>query len=135
MNQAFKIIHNGGSLIAIHKGRYFKKADGLSLGPGPFVAALEYATDQECVLIGKPAASFFYTALKSVGLSPNDANMTVMIGDDVRDDVGGAMQCGMRGYLVKTGKYVSGDELNKGVNPTMVFNNLADAIDHILTMN
>ncbi|PIO52609.1 hypothetical protein TELCIR_26083, partial [Teladorsagia circumcincta] len=34
----------GAQLVAIHKGRYYRRADGLALGPGPFVAALEYAT-------------------------------------------------------------------------------------------
>jgi ribonucleotide monophosphatase NagD (HAD superfamily) len=33
-----------------------------------------------------------------------------MIGDDVRQDVHGAMALGMRGVLVQTGKYRRGDE-------------------------
>ena len=33
-----------------------------------------------------------------------------MIGDDVRDDVLGAINCGMMGCLVKTGKFTSKDE-------------------------
>lgn len=37
-----------------------------------------------------------------------------MIGDDVRQDVGGAMALGMRGVLVQTGKYRSGDEHSIG---------------------
>ncbi|KAK6010024.1 HAD hydrolase family [Ostertagia ostertagi] len=44
LNEAFKLVLNGAQLVAIHKGRYYKRADGLALGPGPFVAALEYAT-------------------------------------------------------------------------------------------
>lgn len=34
----------GASLIAIHKGKYYKRKDGLAMGPGPFVAAIEYST-------------------------------------------------------------------------------------------
>lgn len=34
----------GAELVAVHKGRYYKRDDGLALGPGPFVAAIEYAT-------------------------------------------------------------------------------------------
>ena len=30
---------------------------------------------------------------------------TVMVGDDIENDVGGAQKCGMRGVLVRTGKY------------------------------
>ena len=41
-------------------------------------------------------------ALRGTGCEPEE---TVMIRDDCRDDVGGAQNAGMRGILVKTGKY------------------------------
>ena len=41
-------------------------------------------------------------ALASMGVAPADA---VMIGDDVISDTGGAMNAGLKGILVKTGKY------------------------------
>ncbi|KAJ1346335.1 Haloacid dehalogenase-like hydrolase domain-containing protein 2 [Parelaphostrongylus tenuis] len=44
LNDAFRLVLNGAQLIAVHKGRYYRRADGLALGPGPFVAAIEYAT-------------------------------------------------------------------------------------------
>eukprot|EP00884_Botryococcus_braunii_P017585 jgi/Botrbrau1/450/Bobra.110_2s0097.2 len=47
MNAAFRVLLENpeAPLIAIHKGRYFKDSQGgLSLGPGPYVAALEYST-------------------------------------------------------------------------------------------
>lgn len=40
-------------------------------------------------------------------VAPQDA---VMIGDDVRQDVGGANAIGMQSILVRTGKYRAGDE-------------------------
>ena len=42
-------------------------------------------------------------ALRGTGCEPEEA---VMIGDDCRDDVGGAQNAGMRGILVKTGTYL-----------------------------
>ncbi|KAJ1346336.1 hypothetical protein KIN20_001098 [Parelaphostrongylus tenuis] len=39
-----------------------------------------------------------------------DLKNTVMIGDDVVDDVMGAINSGMKGILVRTGKYRKGDE-------------------------
>ncbi|CAG9530110.1 unnamed protein product [Cercopithifilaria johnstoni] len=110
LNEAFRLLLDGAKLIAIHKGRYFKQKDGLSLGPGPFVEALEYAADVESQVVGKPERAFFLTALANTdkSLIPQQA---VMIGDDVRDDVLGAINVGMRAILVKTGKYSEGDEL------------------------
>lgn len=53
------MVLDGAPLIAIHKARYYKRRDGLALGPGPFVAALEYATDRNAIVVGKPEKSFF----------------------------------------------------------------------------
>ena len=38
-----------------------------------------------------------------------DIANTVMIGDDAKDDVLGAINSGMKGILVKTGKYREGE--------------------------
>lgn len=69
---------NGAELVAIHKGRYFSRSDGLALGPGPFVVALEYATGKTATVIGKPQKSFFLSALEGLDCQPHE---TVMIGD------------------------------------------------------
>ena len=58
--------------------RYYKKGDGLALGPGPFVTALEFATDVKAEVVGKPQASFFRQALSEIGC---DVQSAVMIGD------------------------------------------------------
>ncbi|VIO99440.1 haloacid dehalogenase-like hydrolase domain containing 2, putative [Brugia malayi] len=110
LNNAFRLLLEGAKLVAVHKGRYYKQKDGLSLGPGPFIEALEYAADVNSQVVGKPERAFFLTALASIdeSLTPQQA---VMIGDDVRDDVLGAINAGMHAILVKTGKYCKGDEL------------------------
>lgn len=53
------MILDGAPLIAIHKARYYKRKDGLALGPGPFVTGLEYATDCKATVVGKPEKTFF----------------------------------------------------------------------------
>ncbi|RMC16357.1 hypothetical protein DUI87_06684 [Hirundo rustica rustica] len=70
MNRAFRLILDGAPLIAIHKARYFKKKDGLCLGPGPFVTGLEYATDTKATVVGKPEKTFFLEALRGTGCAP-----------------------------------------------------------------
>mmetsp|Transcript_662 Transcript_662/g.1033 ORF Transcript_662/g.1033 Transcript_662/m.1033 type:complete len:80 (+) Transcript_662:339-578(+) len=71
MNAAFRIISrlqnqnistetnapcSGSSpLIAIHHAKYYRDSDyQLSLGPGPFVTALESATGVQAHVVGKP---------------------------------------------------------------------------------
>ena len=136
MNHAAGILMRGSPLIAIHKGRYFKTKSGLSLGPGPFVSALELATDCQAVVVGKPNESFFLQAIREFGCDPEQC---VVVGDDVRDDVLGAQAAGFRGILVKTGKFRDGDE--KGVAnassnsqsvPNFVCSSIVQAVDVIM---
>uniref|UniRef100_A0A674GXE7 Haloacid dehalogenase-like hydrolase domain-containing protein 2 n=4 Tax=Passeriformes TaxID=9126 RepID=A0A674GXE7_TAEGU len=129
MNRAFRLILDGAPLIAIHKARYFKKKDGLCLGPGPFVTGLEYATDTKATVVGKPEKTFFLEALRGTDCAPEEA---VMIGDDCRDDVGGAQQAGMRGILVRTGKYRPADEDKINPGPYLTCENFPEAVEHIL---
>ncbi|XP_042877540.1 haloacid dehalogenase-like hydrolase domain-containing protein 2 [Penaeus japonicus] len=129
LTAAFKYILEGAPLIAIHKARYYKRSDGLALGPGAFVAGLEYSTGCKAEAVGKPEASFFRSALEDLGCDPSEA---VMIGDDARDDVGGAMQTGLHGILVKTGKYRVGDEDLIDPKPSYVAEDFASAVDYII---
>lgn len=73
-----RLLLEGCPLIAIHKVRYYKRGDGLALGPGPFVTALEFASDVKTEVVGKPQPSFFQQALKEIGC---DAQSAVMTGD------------------------------------------------------
>lgn len=131
MNICFNLIlNNKAHLIAIHKSRYFKTKSGLALGPGPFVTALEYATDATSTVVGKPSAQFFMQAIQPFNCKADEA---VMIGDDARDDVGGAQNCGMRGILVQTGKYRSGDENKIQGGPDFLAPSFVEAVDIILT--
>lgn len=76
------LLLDGAPLIAIHKARYYKRKDGLALGPGPFVTALEYATDTKATVVGKPEKTFFLEALRGTGCEPEEA---IMIGDVSRE--------------------------------------------------
>ncbi|KAI9895349.1 hypothetical protein PsorP6_018444 [Peronosclerospora sorghi] len=52
LNEAFRVLLNQGSLIALHEARYFAGNDGLKLGPGAFVKALEYSANVRATVIG-----------------------------------------------------------------------------------
>ncbi|MDO9539646.1 MAG: TIGR01458 family HAD-type hydrolase [Methanocalculus sp.] len=102
LNLAFRQIKDGASLIALERDRYWMAPDGLTLGAGPFVAALEYASGTTARVMGKPSPDAFLQALALMGTSPEE---TAMIGDDIRTDIAGAQAAGLFGVLVKTGKY------------------------------
>ncbi|PAV62950.1 hypothetical protein WR25_03853 [Diploscapter pachys] len=80
MNDAFRLLlEEGTELIAIHKGKYYRREDGLSLGPGPFICGLEYATGKKATVVGKPEKTFFELALQTFN-KPVDMSNVVMIG-------------------------------------------------------
>ncbi len=123
LNQALRLILDGAEILALEMDRYWSQPQGLVLSTGPFVAALEYATGKKALLMGKPSRNFFQLALTDLGIKPKDA---AMIGDDILTDVHGAQEMGMRGILVKTGKYREEIAKSSGVKPDMVLESLAD---------
>lgn len=107
LNGAFRALMGGAELLALQKNRYWRREDGLALDAGAFVAALEYASGKRAIVVGKPERSFFRLALEDLGL---EAGEVAMVGDDVEADVAGARVAGLRGFLVRTGKYLPGQE-------------------------
>jgi ribonucleotide monophosphatase NagD (HAD superfamily) len=102
--------------------RYWMAADGISLDVAPFVAALEHATGRKALVFGKPAERFFLAAAAELRAAPDEV---LMVGDDVHADVGGAQAAGLRGALVRTGKFRPSD-LEGEVRPDVVFDSVAD---------
>ncbi len=124
LNRAFRLLHADPEcqLVALGMTRYWMSPTGPSLDVAPFVAALEHASGRRAVVLGKPSKEFFETAALKVGLRGAEL---LMIGDDIRADVGGAQHAGLRGAIVKTGKFRSGD-LEQGIQPDLVLDSIAD---------
>lgn len=117
LNEAFRAVLGGATLVALQRDPYWLGATGLEMDAGPYVAAIEYATGARAELAGKPNATFYHAALASMGQTPNGA---AMIGDDLRSDVEGAQLAGLKGWLVRTGKFRA-DVLEKsGIRPDRI---------------
>jgi HAD superfamily hydrolase (TIGR01458 family) len=129
LNMAFRLIEKGAEFLALAKNRSFRDSDGeLSLDAGAFAACLEYAANRQAHVLGKPSRNFFHLAVRDMGLEPWDA---VMIGDDAEFDVSAAIKAGLQGILVRTGKYKPGAENGLEPKPTLIANDLAEAIELI----
>ena len=124
LNRAFRLLmaKPQPKLVALGMTRYWKAADGLRLDTAPFVMALSHAAGADPVVLGKPAQPFFETALSMIEA---DAADTVMIGDDINGDIGGAQNAGIKAVLVKTGKFRP-DDLEGGIEPAAVLDSIAD---------
>lgn len=102
LNQAFQLCHSGAPLIGIGMNKYFKEDGALMLDVGAFIHAIEWAADVRATIMGKPSKGFFDQVVRSTGLAASDC---LMVGDDVLGDVVGAVEAGLQGCLVQTGKY------------------------------
>lgn len=128
LNQAFRFLMAGLPLVAMARNRYFMEPDGLTLDMGAFVAGLEYSAGISAEITGKPAPAFFAAALAEVGAT---AAETVLIGDDLADDIGGAQAAGIAGILVRTGKFRPGDDENPAIRPALTVDDFAAAVASI----
>ncbi|TFK66600.1 hypothetical protein BDN72DRAFT_799755 [Pluteus cervinus] len=141
-------------LIATHKAKYVEtdSPPGRSLGPGPFVTALESAAGVQAHVVGKPTKAFFELVLddftsdempakpgvgqerEEKGEKDHPYGRIAVIGDDIEADLGeGAIELGLWRVLVRTGKYRPGDEQRCGViPPDEVVDNFAAFVHSLL---
>ena len=127
LNRAFQLLMAEPKpiLVALGMTRYWRGADGFHLDVAPFVKALEHATSCQAVVLGKPSKEFFNAGLEMLGCQGADA---FMIGDDIVGDVQGAQLAGLKGILVRTGKFRSQD-LDGDVTPDTVLDSIAELPD------
>jgi HAD superfamily hydrolase (TIGR01458 family) len=123
LNRAFREVMDGAELVALQKNRFWLTAGGLSLDAGPFVAAIEYASGKDALVVGKPSEAFFRLVVDDVGA---DRERAAIVGDDVETDVGGGMNAGLEGILVRTGKYREDFVRESGIEPTATVDSVAD---------
>lgn len=147
LNTAFRVLMNEHDtqrgrprsdypFIATHRSRYVGDSDGaLSLGPGPFIAALENASGRTAEIVGKPERKFFELVLSSLESNVQGREGVVaVVGDDIQSDLGGgAVELGFWRVLVKSGKYRNGDETKEDVRPPdEVYDSFASFVESLL---
>jgi HAD superfamily hydrolase (TIGR01458 family) len=123
MNHALGLLLGGSQLVGMHRNWYWRTAEGFSLDTGAYLAALEGAAGVTATVLGKPSPDFFTTALTELGCR---GDQVVMVGDDIDNDVLGAQAVGIRGVLVRTGKYRPETEAAAPGRPDLVIDSVRD---------
>lgn len=122
LDRAFRNLKGGAALIAANATRFYPLEDGLHLGVGPFAKALESASGQEAVVIGKPNSEFFRAALERLGSKREE---TVMVGDDPFDDIQGARDFGLRTIFIE-GTSANEDLEKNSIQPDFILTGIAE---------
>ncbi len=123
LNRAFLALDAGAELVACQKNRYWLSPRGLLMDAGPIVVALEYASGKDATVVGKPSAEFFHQVFQT---PDGDRSNVWMVGDDLAADVGGAQAAGLKGILVKTGKFREKDIAPDAPTPDLALDSFAD---------
>ena len=126
LNKAFRYLMEGAGLIALHKGRYFQTLQGLEIDIGAIITGLEYSSGQTAISLGKPNPNFFQKALEDISIGNGKA---IMVGDDLINDIGGAQRTGMKGVLVRTGKFRKSDLSHSDIKPDFIIESINELED------
>lgn len=121
LNEVFNSLMQGAKLIAIHKNRFWQTEHGLQMDIGGFIDALEYASGSKAMVIGKPSVEFFQIALGDMGIKPEEA---AIVGDDIDVDVSGGQRAGLKGILVRTGKYRQNHAESSSITPDLIIDSI-----------
>jgi HAD superfamily hydrolase (TIGR01458 family) len=122
-NTVLSLLRGGADLAAMHRNLFWMTRRGERLDAGAYLLGLEAATGLEAVVLGKPAASSFRAGLDSLGVS---ADRTLMVGDDVQNDVLAAQALGITGVLVRTGKFRDDQLARASGTPDLIVDSICD---------
>ncbi len=111
--QMIDFLLSGASLVGMHETSIYAKNDKRYPGVGAILKMLEFATSSEYSVVGKPSVAFYDEALKKLKSKDSSANFSkiTMISDDVKGDLGGAKEMGMKTIFVTSGKYKTAKEI------------------------
>ncbi len=118
--QMIEFLLAGAQLVGMHETTLYAKNHKRYPGVGAILKMLEFATSTQYTVVGKPSKAFFEEAL--VRLQEQKADVAfddiTIISDDVKGDLIGAQQLGMKGVFVLSGKIRNADEIIPSLNPS-----------------
>ena len=122
LQPAFRRLLDGASLYTLQRNRFFRKDGELVTDLGPLAAFFTYATGRDAETLGKPSRLLYEAVADELEIPLAEI---LMVGDDAEFDVSASVALGMRGALVRTGKYRKGDEDRVSPAPTAVLESCA----------
>lgn len=114
-------IRNGATFIGTNADSNLPNERGMVPGAGSLVALVQYATQQQPIMIGKPEKTIMEMALQRYHLNKNEV---VMVGDNYKTDISAGINVGMDTLLVYTGLSTKEDIAKVTIKPTYEVNSL-----------
>jgi HAD superfamily hydrolase (TIGR01458 family) len=131
LHTAFRRLLDGAAFYALTRNRYYRVGGEFRMDVGGVAALLAYCSGREPETLGKPSPLLFDAVARAAGVRREEI---VMAGDDAEVDVVASVALGMRGVLVRTGKYRAGDEVRVNPAPTASVPTIRDLAALLATM-
>ncbi|MFK5936963.1 MAG: HAD-IIA family hydrolase [Sulfurimonas sp.] len=135
--QMIDFLLSGASLVGMHETSIYVKNNKRYPGVGAILKLLAFATSKHYRVIGKPSKLFFDEALMRLGtqVSLPSFNDITIISDDVKGDLGGAKELGMKTIFVTSGKYKNAKEivpfLGEELKPDLIYSNMQEILESL----
>ncbi|MBU1927698.1 HAD-IIA family hydrolase [bacterium] len=135
--QMIDFILSGAALVGMHETSIYAKNNKRYPGVGAVLKLLEFATSCSYTVVGKPSVAFYEESLKQLQHQVPNARFedVTIISDDVKGDLVGAKELGMKTVFVTSGKYKSAEEivpfLQDAVKPDMIYANMQEILETI----
>lgn len=133
--QIIDFLLEGASLVGMHETSIYSKNNKRYPGVGAILKLLEFATSTPYEVVGKPSVAFYNEALKRFQTKVPFTKFKdiTIISDDVKGDLGGAKEMGMKTVFVTSGKYKSADEivpfLSEKLKPDLIYGDMQDILE------
>ena len=118
-------------LVGMHATSIYSKNGIRYVGVGAILEMIKFATNRNYQVVGKPSEIFYNKALEMLGEKKSFADITV-ISDDLKGDLKGAKELGMKTILVLSGKIKNIDEVLpdslESEKPDIIKNSVKDII-------
>lgn len=127
----------GAALVGMHETSIYAKNSKRYPGVGAILKLLEFATSTSYTVVGKPSEAFYNESLMLIRRQKSDAKFSdiTIISDDVKGDLGGAKELGMKTVFVTSGKYKSAQEiipfLKPELKPDYVYADMQEILEKI----
>ena len=134
--QMIDFLLNGATLVGMHETSLYAKNSKRYPGVGAILKLLEFATSSPYKIIGKPSIAFYNEALARLLIKGHKGSFEdiTMISDDVKGDLGGAKELGMKTIFVTSGKYKSKEEivpfLKQKLRPDEVYKDIQEVLEN-----
>lgn len=135
--QMIDFLLGGASLVGMHETSLYAKNSKRYPGVGAILKMLEFATSAPYGVVGKPSKAFYEEGLKILQLQNASAKFSdiTIISDDVKGDLGGAKEMGMKTIFVTSGKYKSKEEiipfLKPELRPDFIYTDMQEILESI----